>query len=490
MADDMALVREFADSQSEPAFAALVERHVALVHSAALRQTGDPHLAEEVTQAVFLILARKAATLGPDTILSAWLYRAARFAAADALKLQRRRREREQEASMQSNLESDDTADAWQQLCPLLDDAMADLSEGERASLVLRYFENRPWREVAALLRVTEDAAQKRATRALDRLRVLFANRGVTLSATLIGGAVSANSVQAVPAGFAATISTAAITSTAAASVAVITATKTIAMTTLQKIAVTAALTAAVGVGIYETRQAHEARAEALVHQKGHASLADQVRQLQSANEQNSNTIAGLKGELAKNEQNNLELLRLRGQTGTQKSREEELARLRDENLKLFLKAGVLEGWWKNQTNAHIIKGTYVNREDWTDNGTREPLDALLTFLAAVKKGDEKRMAEVFIGPDSRSNKTYVASLPKTYWDKLTGIQVVEVGVIHDGSGQKKAVIDSVMETSRPDSSVVKFDDPDVQQFHLIRQSTRRWMLVETNGGWAVTRSF
>ena len=96
MSDDMTLVREFAANQSEPAFAALVERHIALVHSAARRQVGDAHLAEEITQAVFIILARKAASLGTKTILSAWLYRTTRYAAADALRARRRRQAREQ----------------------------------------------------------------------------------------------------------------------------------------------------------------------------------------------------------------------------------------------------------------------------------------------------------------------------------------------------------------------------------------------------------
>ena len=102
--DDMALVREYAASHSEPAFATLVERHIALVHSAALRQAGDEDLAQEITQAVFILLARKAGALGPDTILSAWLYRTTRYVAADAQRTRHRRAKREQEAYMQSHL--------------------------------------------------------------------------------------------------------------------------------------------------------------------------------------------------------------------------------------------------------------------------------------------------------------------------------------------------------------------------------------------------
>src|SRR5213593_4742432 len=98
MKDDFELLDAYAGRGSESAFTEIVERHKGLVYASALRQTGDAGLAEEITQAVFIVLARKAATLKPETILSGWLFRATRFAAADALKRERRRVRREQEA--------------------------------------------------------------------------------------------------------------------------------------------------------------------------------------------------------------------------------------------------------------------------------------------------------------------------------------------------------------------------------------------------------
>ena len=200
MNDDMALVREYAACQSEQAFETLVSRNVALVHSAALRQLRDPHQAEEITQTVFIILARKANSLNPKTILPGWLYRTTRYVSAAARKIQRRRERREQEAQMQAVMEDAQNDPAWEQLSPLLDEAMAHLRDKDRDAIVLRYFQNRSLRDVGAALGLDEYAAQKRVARALEKLRAFFVKRGIDSTAATIAETISVNSIQAAPA--------------------------------------------------------------------------------------------------------------------------------------------------------------------------------------------------------------------------------------------------------------------------------------------------
>jgi uncharacterized protein (TIGR03435 family) len=214
--DDMRLVREYASRQSESAFAALVSRHTNLVYSAALRQTRDPQLAEEVTQVVFIILARKAASLGAKTILTGWLYRTACYVSGSALKRELRRQHREQEAYMQSELDAQ-AGSTWNQLSPLLDGAMLRLGQTDRDALVLRFFEGRSLNEVGHALGASEEAAKKRVNRALEKLRNFFATRGVSSSTAIIAGAISANSVQAAPVTLAKAATAAAITKGATA---------------------------------------------------------------------------------------------------------------------------------------------------------------------------------------------------------------------------------------------------------------------------------
>ena len=217
-ASDMELLRDYDRQGSEAAFAVLVQRHINLVYSVALRHVGIAAHAEEITQAVFIILARKSAGLRADTILEGWLHETTRLTALSFLRGERRRQFREQEAYMQSTLQENHDAVTWNQLAPLLDEAVARLGKKDRDAVMLRFFKDKNLREVAAALNVNEAAAQRRVHRAVEKLRGFFTKRGVALSSVAITGAISANSVQAAPVTLAKSVTAVAIVKGAAAS--------------------------------------------------------------------------------------------------------------------------------------------------------------------------------------------------------------------------------------------------------------------------------
>jgi RNA polymerase sigma factor (sigma-70 family) len=210
--NDMTLIQEYADRDSEPAFAGLVDRHIHFVYSVAFRYVGNSTDAQEVTQVVFIILAKKAASLRQRTTLTGWLYEATRMAAAAVVRTKLRQQAREQKAYMQSTLNDSDTSEVWRQLGPVLEEAMNRLNERERALLALRFFENKTAAETAALLGIREDAAHKRAARALEKMRRFFLKRGIDSTTAIIAGAISANALQVAPVALAKSVTAVAIT--------------------------------------------------------------------------------------------------------------------------------------------------------------------------------------------------------------------------------------------------------------------------------------
>jgi RNA polymerase sigma factor (sigma-70 family) len=208
MNDDTALLRRYAEEGHEPAFTELVRRHVDLVYGAALRRTGgDAHRAAEVAQHVFTTLARDARKLAHHPQLAAWLHTATRNAALNLMISEQRRQARETAAfALESVGGGGATGPAWEQLQPLLDAAIDELPETDRAAVVLRFLERRPFAEIGAALRVSEDAARVRTDRALDKLRVILGRRGVTSTGAALGAVMAGQSLVAAPAGLAASL--------------------------------------------------------------------------------------------------------------------------------------------------------------------------------------------------------------------------------------------------------------------------------------------
>jgi len=215
MTSDLDLLRQFARENSQDAFAEIVRRHLDLVYSAARRQVRSPQLAEDVAQTVFADLARGAGKLKPDTILTAWLYAVTRRTAIDAIRKESRRQLREQIAVEMNNMNA--TSADWTQIEPLLDDAMAALDETDRSAVLLRYFGNKTLREVGETLGASEDAAQKRVSRAVERLREFFSKRNVTIGAGGLAVLISTNAVQSAPVALAKVVAAIAIAKGAAA---------------------------------------------------------------------------------------------------------------------------------------------------------------------------------------------------------------------------------------------------------------------------------
>ncbi len=229
MTDDAELIRRYAEQRSEEAFAELVRRHLGLVYAAALRRLGgDAHGAADVAQGVFVKLARDAARLSGHAALTGWFYAATRHAAVDAIRANQRWAAREREAFTMNEIlsaevrgGSADAGDAeWARLRPVLDAAMDELGERDREAVLLRYFEQRPFAEIGATLRVSEDAARMRVERALEKLRRVLARRGVTSTGAALGVVLAQQAVGAAPAGLAGSVVTAAGTAFAGAGAA------------------------------------------------------------------------------------------------------------------------------------------------------------------------------------------------------------------------------------------------------------------------------
>jgi RNA polymerase sigma factor (sigma-70 family) len=215
---DRVLLRRYAEEGSEAAFTELVRRHVDLVYGAALRRTGgDPHRAADVAQQVFVALARDARKLSRHAVLGAWLHTATRNAALNLMISAQRRQARELQAlALNPAFANDGASPDWDRVRPVLDAAIDELPEADRAAVVLRFLERRAFAEIGAALQVSEDAARMRTDRALDKLRAALARRGITSTAAALGAIVSSQPLVSAPAGLATALASASLAATGA----------------------------------------------------------------------------------------------------------------------------------------------------------------------------------------------------------------------------------------------------------------------------------
>lgn len=390
---DQELLGAYAQTQSEDAFAELVRRYVDLVYSAARRMVGDPHLAEDVTQRVFLALARQAGGLRDRPILAGWLHRTTQHLAANTVRTEVRRRAREQEATLMNELSEPDVV--WHHIAPLLDEALDELNESDRDAVLLRYFERRSAREMAGTLGINEEAAQKRVSRAVERLRDLLAKRGVPVQAAGLAVAMSCQAVQAAPAGLLTSIpASVGVVAASISTAAVETLTQTIVMTTTQKVIAAVTLAAALGTGVYQSHRAtssnnqvqalqeHQARLEQAIYERDHeldqatarmnALLEDNDRLRRAAEE-----VPALRARVAQLLNDTRELARLQAR--------DEYDPAEAEMRSWLTRVDRLKAWLERRPDAWIPELDLISERDWLD-ATREEIESEEDYIHAIGK--------------------------------------------------------------------------------------------------------
>lgn len=381
---DQQLLLDYSERRSEPAFAELVRRHVDLIYSAAFRMVRDTHLAEDVTQSVFMALAKSAPQLADCRVLSGWLHHAAQNLAANVVRSEVRRRNREQEAVAMNELLSTQSEASWEAIAPHLDAALGELNEADRDALLLRYFEKKSASEMAGVLGISDEAAQKRVSRAVERLREYFSKRNVTIGASGLVLLISANAVQAAPVGLALTISAAVVAGTVVTTSTTVAIAKTIAMTTLQKTVIVATAAVFAGAGVYQAKQVASARSEIQALQQQQAPLASQISQLQLERDEATNRLAGLLAENARlkslSSEHETELLKLRGQVAQWQQSHSTAASSADDSFAesiqaLTARAEKLNQYLQQMPDKKIPELQMLNPSDWLNAAQKANFD-------------------------------------------------------------------------------------------------------------------
>ncbi|MCI0534899.1 MAG: sigma-70 family RNA polymerase sigma factor [Verrucomicrobiales bacterium] len=377
---DQTLLQEFVREASEEAFGELIRRHVDLVYSTALRVIRSPDLANDVTQQTFTALAQNARRLASRAVLAGWLHETARNFAISTIRSEERRRLREKDAAMLAQSPSDSAPRMWDQITLHLDAALAQIREADRDVVILRYFEGKTAKQAAQQLGISEEAAQKRVERAIERLRRVFAQRGIALPGTTLASLIATEAVHSAPAGVAASLM-----ATAAAGAGLLPPISTFELiklmaSTKMKAALTAIVVAAVSVPL--TIQ-HRANARLKLEL---ASVRDQSKETNSTGgdlfNSNSQELEQLRLEHG-------ELLRLRGEMTGLRRDNDELKRL------LAEKAGASgRADDTSQQSEAEDETAYVQSDSWADVGLARPEETVQTWLWAARDGNAQRWAE------------------------------------------------------------------------------------------------
>ena len=389
MVDDGALLREYAQSGSEDAFAELVRRHLDLVYSTALRAVnGDEPLAKDVCQSVFIDLSRKASRLCNHSVLTGWLYTSACFASAKAVRSEQRRRAREQKAdTMQEPAARSAEEPDWQKIQPVLDSLMLGLKDSDREALLLRYFEKRSLADVGNKLGLSENAARMRVERALERLREQLFRRGVTSTATALAIVLTQQTVASAPFGLAASVTASTLgAASAAGSLSIL---NLITMTNIKTILIGAVIVAGVS-------------APLIVQHQTNARLREQIEALRSQlslslHPQQTN-VATDPANLEQLRSNSAELLRLRGEVTSLRHQVATFATNRKdstEQMNALKRSGEEEAGKALLAKSPEIP--LVPAHQWTNVGFTTPAAAFQTLNWAVANHDTNAFAGALV---------------------------------------------------------------------------------------------
>lgn len=403
MTDSQKLLAEYATSGSEAAFRELVTRYLNLVYSTAVRLVdGDTCLAEDVTQGVFIDLARAAPSLPKATMVGGWLHRHTCYVGSKTLRGERRRQLRERQAVEMNSVQNDHSESNLAQVAPLLDEAIDALGAEDRTAILLRFFEQLNFRAVGDALGTSEDAARKRVTRALDQLHLLLTRRGIALSAAALGTVLAAEAVTAAPASLAAATIAASLSGTT--TTIVLTTTKAIAMATLQKAAFVATLAIVAGAGIHQAYKASQLRDQVQRLQQQQTPLAGRIQESQRERDDATHRLASPTDEKGRD----AELLKLRAEVTALRQTARERAATESTAGVWATRIAVLKQRFDQMPDKRIPEMEFLTDKDWaaatrdadlrTDDGVRQTMRALRSaakdnFLNAMRDAIRKYAA-------------------------------------------------------------------------------------------------